>query len=342
MPSLTRCLSVLTLLAVIGNSAMSRPAGGVCQVRERVVVVKDHFDPPVKIKAVRVKDKEVKSGEKFLGDEDWLDDFTVSIANDTDKTIQSIGLMLFFLRPEEREKEARFADELEYGVDPFWLDPTVEYVPDRPPIPPASQVDIRYTAAQLVSTKSILSQLGYPASHRGVEVHIRSISFTDGTGWHTGTYMRRDPDPSNWKLFKGWRIIEKPLGSARNGAAKSFVLKPAGYEPGEPKQTLPSIWPGLATAEPGQIECGEKRAPFNQVCEGTGGCTHQVEEIDTLAPTRNWTVKADWVRCKATHNKVTVDCGAEVLHPVDTLSYADPDAYTHAHADAPTAQRRRR
>jgi hypothetical protein len=32
-----------------------------------------------------------------------------------------------------------------------------------------------------------------------------------------------------------------------------------------------------------------------------------------MAPTRDWAVKSEWVRCKGTHNNVTVDCGTARL-----------------------------
>lgn len=306
MSTLTHRIPTLALLAL---AALTWSAGVAGQGRERVLVVKDDFDPPVKIKAVKAKGRPVKSGEKILGGEDWFEGLTVSLTNDTDKTILSISIMVYFIRPDEQKKEPGFADDLEYGIDPFGLEPGSEYHTDKPTIPPGGTVDISYTATNLASTKSILNQLGYLPTHKGIEIHVRSISFSDGTGWHTGTYYQRDPDPSVWRTFKGWKEIEKPHGSARNGAAESYPIKSVTSELRDVAQIITTIWASPSTAQEEQTQCGAKRAVYTQICEGMGGCSHRVEEVDTLAPTRSWSVKTDWVRCKATFNNTTVDCG---------------------------------
>lgn len=225
MPTTMRFLPALTLAAILTSTGtLPRPAVGVAgQRRERIVVLKHDFDPPVKIKAVRLDGKPIKTDEKFLADDDWLEGLSVSVKNETAKAIVSIGVDVLFLRPEEQAKEPPYVYKLGYGPDPFLLKPGEEYQTNLPPTPPGEMVAMFIPADHYNDIKSSLSELGYPSPHKGIEIRIASIGFSDGTFWHSGSYYRRDPTTPS-----GWKEIEAPSGSARKGAANFFCLQAGG------------------------------------------------------------------------------------------------------------------
>ena len=302
MLSLTHCLSAVTLLAAMALSWAAWPAVRVAnQRRERIVVLKDDFNPPVKIKAVKTKGKPIKTDEKFLGEDDWFEGLTASVVNNTGKEILSISIDVFFLRPEEQAQERPLVYQLDYGADPFNLKPGEEYQATRPPIPTGRAVAIELPGDEYHSIKAILGELNYLLTHRGIKIRISSVGFSDGTVWHTGTYYRRDPTAPS-----GWREIEVSKGSARNGTAKFLSWRPAVYEPEEPARIIAAAW---ARPSAVQTTCGGQRAPYGEQCSGMGGCFYRVEEIDPESPTRNWAVEVTHAVCTATNNGVTVSCG---------------------------------
>lgn len=205
MPFHTRRLSALTLLVAVTLSGATHPAAGVAgQDKERIVVVRDDFNPPTKIKAVKAKGKEIKPGQKFLAGDDWFEGLTASIVNDTGKAILSVQIDVWFVGPEVQKDVPPYVHPLGYGADPFWFKPWEEYRTDKPPIPPGDAVDIVLSADWYNSIQSSLEELAYPPGHAKIELRIGNIGFTDGTVWDDGVYWKRDPTAPN-----GWRKIEE-------------------------------------------------------------------------------------------------------------------------------------
>ncbi|HEU4593833.1 MAG TPA: hypothetical protein VFS10_01605 [Pyrinomonadaceae bacterium] len=197
----TRRLSALALLIAVTLSGAVWPAAGVAgQGKERIIVVRNDFNPPTKIKVVKAKDKVIKTGKEFLDEDDWFEGLTVSLVNDTGKAILSIHIDVWLVRPEEQAQVPPYVYQLSYGGDPFWYKPWEEYRTDKPPIPPGSEVDIVLSAEEYNHVKSSLEELGYPPGHKKIEIRITTIGFTDGTVWDYGVYRRRDPTaPSGWR-----------------------------------------------------------------------------------------------------------------------------------------------
>jgi hypothetical protein len=202
MLSSARRLWAFTLLVIVALSAAVWPTARVAgQGKERTLVVKDDFNPPVKIKVVKAKGKVIEKGKKFLDEDDWFEGLTARIVNDTDKAILSIQIDVWLVRPEEQKDVPPYVYQLDYGKDPFWFKPWEEYHTDKPPIEPGSAVDITLSADEYEHVKSSLEELGYPRSHQKIEIRIGTIGFTDGTVWDSGVYRKRDPTaPSGWRV----------------------------------------------------------------------------------------------------------------------------------------------
>jgi hypothetical protein len=210
------------------------PTAGVAgQGRERILVLNDDFNSPVKIKAVKAKGRLIKTDKKFSADDDWFEGLTAIVVNNTGKEILSISIDVWLLRPEEQAQEPGYVHNLEYNIDPLWFKPGEEYQTDKPPVPTGSAVEITLSTDAYYRIKFTLSELGYPSSHQSIKIRISSVGFSDGTVWRSGDYYRRDPTAPT-----GWRKIEAPQGSARNGTADFFASRLATPEIGETVQVL--------------------------------------------------------------------------------------------------------
>lgn len=201
----TRRLSALALLLAITLSVATHPTAGVAgQDKERIIIVKDDFNPPAKIKAVKAKGKMIKAGRKFLAGDDWFEGLTVSIVNDTGKAILSVQIDVWLVRPEGQKDAPPYVYDLNYGADPFWFKPWEEYRTNKPPVPPGSALDMVLSAEEYEHIRSGLEELAYPPGHQAIEIRIGNIGFTDGTVWNGGLYWRRDPTaPDGWRKNRG-------------------------------------------------------------------------------------------------------------------------------------------
>lgn len=156
--------------------------------------MKDDFNPPTKIKAVKAKGKEIKPGQKFLAGDDWFEGLTAGIVNDTGKATLSIQIDIWLVRPEVQKDVPPYVYQLDYGADPFWFKPWEEYRTDKPPISPGGAVDIVLSAEEYKHIQSALEELAYPLSHQTIEMCIDNIGFTDGTAWDDGVILETRPD----------------------------------------------------------------------------------------------------------------------------------------------------
>ena len=92
-----------TLVTLIGVSLVFTlrlvDSGAVAQHQERIVVRKPWPVEPVKVVAVKTKNKgEVEIGREFEEEDDWLDGLTLTIANNYDKTVTALTIEMVFRR----------------------------------------------------------------------------------------------------------------------------------------------------------------------------------------------------------------------------------------------------
>lgn len=220
-----RCLLTLALLLAVALSGSIRPtAVAARQAKERTIVLKDDFNPPTKIKAVKAKDKALKTGDKFLAGDDWFEGLTASIVNDTGKVILSVQIDVWFVRPEGQAQAPPYVYQLAYGSDPFWFKPWEEYRTNKPPIRPGGAVDIVLSPEDYKHIQSTLEELAYPPGHRTIEMRIGTIGFADGTVWNGGHYLRRDPTSPD-----GWRKLDYPAEQEQARDVRFEKASPGSY-----------------------------------------------------------------------------------------------------------------
>ena len=179
------------------------------QQQERIVVKKPWRIEPVQIVGIKTKSKgNIETGRAFEEDDDWLDGLTVTVANNSDKTVTAMSLEMTFRR-EPGDTRPPAAKELHFGPSPS----SREYIYRDPNkvIKVGKTAELRLSPEDYKSLKSLLEQTGYSNSIKRVELVIREVGFEDGSVLHTGTFYLQDPanpnDPT--KKIK----VPKPRGA---------------------------------------------------------------------------------------------------------------------------------
>jgi hypothetical protein len=160
------------------------------QKQERIIKQKSWQNEPVKILRLKIKSKDFALGQKFLEDDDWLKNLTISVKNVSGKNITFISLTLDFPRS-EGSTEVPSAYDLEYGRNPLF--PVDAILPDnQKPILAGETKDLALSDEEYNSLRHFLSETNYPTSIKQVDIILGQIIFEDGTKWAGGAWFRRD------------------------------------------------------------------------------------------------------------------------------------------------------
>lgn len=221
-------LSVSLLSSDKGKAKPQQVEPSPFQDRERAIMKKTDFNPPVKIRAAKSKGRFVSLSKRFLDDDDWLKGFAVVVHNASDKAINHIEIEMLF-RPEGGSQQLPAGWFLSYGYNPFHYKnqdaiPTVNPVAN---VQPGSDIELKLSDARFEDLKTFLSKAGFPEKIHVVEIRVNIIGFTDGTAWITGKMLKRDPgSPSGWTHIDtstgSLQQRQSPLISERIGTANFF------------------------------------------------------------------------------------------------------------------------
>lgn len=178
---------IFTMWSANNNAKGQRP--------ERTVVKKPWSVEPVTVVAVKTKNKaatEIEIGSAFDEDDDWLDGFTVTVANNYHKTVTAMTVEMVFRR-EKGDTRPPLAKELHFGPSPSGP----EYSRRDPTkvIQVGKTAELSLTAENYKSLKHDLQQQGYPNSIKRVELEITEVGFEDGSLIRSGKLFL--PDPKN-------------------------------------------------------------------------------------------------------------------------------------------------
>jgi hypothetical protein len=184
-----------TLITVITVSLISTVwlaiTGAHSQQQGRIVVRKPWRVEPVRIVAVKTKNRaNVELGTAFDEDDDWLDGFTITIANNYDKTVTALTIAMVFRR-DPGDTRPPFAHVLRFGPSPN----TREYIFRDPNkvIKAGRTADFQLSPENYKNVKRDLEQTGYPSSIKRVELVIREVGFEDGSMLYSGMFYLQDP-----------------------------------------------------------------------------------------------------------------------------------------------------
>jgi len=180
--------------------------------RDRTVARKPWSVEPVKVVAAKNKKKEkIEMGKSFDDDDDWLDGFTITVINNSDKIVTALTIEMVFPR-EPGDTRPKFAQPLHFGPSPSG--PEYIYRNRNKVIKVGKTGDLQIEPENYNSLRDFLQQLGYPNSIKRVELVIREVGFEDGSMLHTGTWYVQDPHHPNDPTKK--IRVDKPPGGALN------------------------------------------------------------------------------------------------------------------------------
>ena len=163
--------------------------------QDRTVVRKPWSVEPVKVIAAKTKNKtDIEIGRAFNEADDWLDGFTVTVVNNSDKIVTALTIEMIFPR-EPGDTRSKFALPLHFGPSPSG--PEYAYRNPNKVIKVGKTGDLRIGPENYQKMKVFLQQLGYPDSIKRVELVIREVGFEDGSMLHTGTWFVQDPNGPN-------------------------------------------------------------------------------------------------------------------------------------------------
>jgi hypothetical protein len=146
---------------------------------------------PLKIKALRLKGRDIQSNETFPDGDDWLSGLGMDLANASGKTITFFQVELFLPAAGTDKRQPGVVWYLEYGHNPF------DYVSDNVMPPRSSKVIYPGDFIKFEMPETDRKEMNHFAraltgsSPSKVQVRVNLLGFNDGTAW-SGQMARRD------------------------------------------------------------------------------------------------------------------------------------------------------
>ena len=177
--------------------------------QDRTVTRKPWRVEPVKVVAVKNrKNANIEIGKAFVDDDDWLDGFTITVINNSDKTVTAVAVEMIFRR-DPGDTRPPVAEELHFGPSP--MRPEYNLRDPSKVINVGQTGDLQLSPYNYKMMRDLLQQKGYSNSISRVELVIREVGFEDGSMLYSGTFYLQDPahpgDPT-----KKIRTPSKPPG----------------------------------------------------------------------------------------------------------------------------------
>jgi hypothetical protein len=194
-----RYLPRFTLITLIGFSIIFAVwlanSSAQSQQPDRIVVRKPWPVEPVRVVAVKTKNKEnIEIGKAFDEDDDWLDEFTITVANNYDKTVTAMTIHMVFRR-EQGDTRPPMAMDLHFGPSPI----AREYMHRDPNkvVKAGKTAKLRLSSQNYKILKRDFEQTGYRSSIKTVELVITEVGFEDGSVFDSGSFYLQDPANPN-------------------------------------------------------------------------------------------------------------------------------------------------
>lgn len=212
-------LTIPCLLAaafLVGDSFLPSRAAGQKEKRKRVIEETPYPNARVQIISVSNRRYHIKFKESFSDDDDWIKGLEVEVINKSGKTVTHVGINLLFERPPDQTGEPPILWPLNYGFDPFFLEPN-EPIPTSKvrAIRPGEKVTILLSDLAYEDLKAFLRDARFDGIDK-IKMFVTTIGFDDGTA-RGGSFYIRDPDSPG-----GWRPKERAPGSTKKSAAFPF------------------------------------------------------------------------------------------------------------------------
>lgn len=248
---------------------------------------------PVRIVAVKTKNKEnIEIGRAFDEDDDWLDGFTVTVANNYSKTITAMTISMIFSR-DTGDTRPPLAMELHFGPSPIARD----YIHRNPNkvIKVGKSADLRLIPQNYRILKRDFEQAGYPNSINRVELVIREVGFEDGSVFDSGTFYLQDPanpkDPTKKIPVRGPPATQ----NIRSPPVRKTIQSNVSFL--KTSLTLPTpMQISLIFTKPQSEDCNVKEPP-RRTADCSEECTVRRDMTDPFVP-GDFAIHWEYVHCE--------------------------------------------
>lgn len=271
---ITRSLVYVVLAFVVLRMATGQepPQVLASPQNDRTVVRKPWLIEPVKVVAAKNKKKErIDIDKTFVDDDDWLDGFTITVINNSDKIVTAVTVDMIFRR-EPGDPRSPVAEQLHFGPSP--MRPEYNLRDPSKVINVGETADLELAFYNYTTLKDILERKGYSNSIKRVELVIKEVGFEDGSVLYSGALYLQDPkhpgDPTK-KILAG----RKPPGVQRHHARTLLDRKNVRSEAFLLKASLRLS----DTVQP--AECFERDPnPVLLLCDQDGYCATVADTVD--------------------------------------------------------------
>jgi hypothetical protein len=278
------------------------------QKEERLLKKLSWKDEPIKVIGAKIKGREIKLGEQFSDEADWLRGFRIRILNVSDKQITFVNLRLDFPIPEGVAIDVPSSYELGYGRSPQ-IPADVKTPDSQPPIGIGESREIILSETQYNKLRAFLSQTNYPRSIKHVEIILDQVLFDDDSMWSAGGIFRRDPnDRDKWDRVRG----ELPKNDIlRLGTNTSRAFLSIGVVSETDLELVNTSWlrPDSMNVQNlgGCTSCGEIYTSRNFICTDSA-CYKTDDYIDLNSYSKNSVLCYRRESCKLTYPFTGAEC----------------------------------
>ncbi len=179
------------------------------QQRERLVLTRAWPIEPVKIVAIKTKNKaRVERGKPFNEEDDWLDGLTLTLANNSAKTVTALSIELVFT--EDGSPLPPWSWDLNFGPSPN----SPEYLrrDTNKVIKIGQTVELGLSKERYQGLREGLKQSGNTRTITQLEIEVREVGFADGSMVQEGRLYLQDPaHPTDPTRKINTRYQGKPL-----------------------------------------------------------------------------------------------------------------------------------
>jgi hypothetical protein len=187
------CACALFLATAAWSSRASNKLVG-SQSSEKVVeTIPSIFNEPIKVVGGRRGQRELKFGQKFTGDKDWLKGAEFTLRNLTAKNIVFVELDVNL--PETQASGAETSFRINLGQIPGFN------VPARTALslPAGGELTVNIDEERYEQLTRLVEQRHAIASINRARVFVGFVIFDDGLAWSAGSFYRQDPNnPKAW------------------------------------------------------------------------------------------------------------------------------------------------
>lgn len=189
----TSTLAIMIALLLLASSTPHFvPTQASSQEQGRVVIKKPWRLEPLRVMSVKTKKKgKIEIGKPFVEDDDWLDGFTITVFNGSNKVVTAVVISMIFPRP-AGDTRNKYAQEIYFGPSP--ISPAYTRRDPRKLIKPGETAELEVRPYIYQSVKAALQRLGFPESINRIELTVLEVGFEDGSVLLSGTLYHQDPD----------------------------------------------------------------------------------------------------------------------------------------------------